>query len=223
MQAKLIDYMGTDVSVVDAARVSFRKKSESKVMSDGDTKLVRYLAKHGHFTPFTHATITIHEKVPIFVARQRFKHVVGFSYNEVSRRYVSDEPEFHYPREWRVRPESIKQGSTDETIKTFWNNPSAEPISQAYESVVMAAKSCYNDMISSGVCPEQARMVLPQSMYTEYYVTGSLFAWARAYNLRIETHAQKEIQELAREWNLVIRPLFPVTWGALVDEETNSR
>jgi thymidylate synthase (FAD) len=219
MQAKLIDYMGTDVSVVDAARVSFRKKSESKVMSDGDTKLVRYLAKHNHFTPFTHTTITIHEKVPIFVARQRFKHVVGFSYNEVSRRYVSDEPEFHYPKEWRVRPESIKQGSTDETIETFWNNPSAEPISQAYESVVMAAKSCYNDMISSGVCPEQARMVLPQSMYTEYYVTGSLFAWARAYNLRIETHAQKEIQELAREWNLVIRPLFPVTWGALVDNE----
>jgi thymidylate synthase (FAD) len=222
MQAKLIDFMGTDISVVDAARVSFRKKSDTKDMSVGDKKLVQYLAKHGHFTPFTHATITIHEKVPIFVARQRFKHVVGFSYNEVSRRYVSDEPEFHYPREWRVRPESIKQGSTEETITTFWNNPSAEPISQAYESVVMAAKSCYNDMISSGVCPEQARMVLPQSMYTEYYVTGSLFAWARAYKLRIEFHAQKEIQELAREWNLIIETLFPVSWNALVNEEKDS-
>jgi thymidylate synthase (FAD) len=220
MQAKLIDYMGTDVSVVDAARVSFRKKSESKVILDGDKKLVKYLAKHNHFTPFTHAAITIHEKVPIFVARQRFKHVVGFSYNEVSRRYVADEPEFHYPREWRKAPVgNAKQGSSAELITNFWDNPRSEPISVAYESVMISAKSCYTDMIASGVCPEQARMVLPQSMYTEYYVTGSLFAWARAYKLRVDVHAQKEIQELADEWNSIIRTLFPVSWGALVDED----
>lgn len=223
MKAELIDHMGSDLTVVNAARVSFDKQSEwvnefdekprdgevDLFLSQRDTKLINYLAKHNHFTPFTHPQITLRETVPIFVARQRFKHVVGFTYNEVSRRYVDDEPEFYVPETWRKRAENKKQGSSDETVEH------SDGWVSEYEAWMQDLIYFYNNLLKAGVAPEQARMVLPQSMLTSYYVTGSLAAFARAYKLRIDPHAQAEIQDLANEWDRIIRPLFPVSWEAL--------
>ena len=226
MKATLIEHMGTDLTVVNAARVSFSKTKEEMDMQD--EKLINYLAKHNHWTPFSHPQIMMREKVPIFVARQRFKHMVGFTYNEVSRRYVDDEPEFYVPDVWRSRPEgSVKQGSGEEEVTSLLL-PQEQRVDEgsyewvgcpkdSYEDLIHHAKFLYTQMIEAGVAPEQARMVLPQSMYTEYYVTGSLAAWARAYKQRIDAHAQVEIQELARSWDEIIRPLFPESWSALVD------
>ena len=164
-----------------------------------------------HWTPFSHPQITIVEKVPIFIARQRFKHMIGFTYNEVSRRYVDDEPEFYAPSEWRSRPEgSVKQGSGGV-------HKDSRDYCVGYERYIDQATHDYNKMIADGVAPEQARMVLPQSMLTEYWVTGSLYAWANAYIQRSDSHAQLEIQELAKQWDKIIRPLFPESWSALVD------
>lgn len=205
--------MGSDARVVNAARVSFSKIAEN-YSDDQNGKLIRYLANHGHFTPFTHPQITLRETVPIFVARQRFKHTVGFSYNEVSRRYVDDEPEFYTPEVWRGRPEgSLKQGSSDEEI-TFlrYQGFLEQTVQDGYERLLEHAELLYKDMLSAGVAPEQARMVLPQSMYTSYYVTGSLAAFARAFSLRSDPHAQLEIQDLAGQWDEIIKPLFPVSW-----------
>jgi len=219
MKAEYINHMGDDLSIVNSARVSFNKESDRFI--DKDEKLVRYLAKHSHFTPFTHTAITLRETVPIFVARQRFKHVVGFTYNEVSRRYVDDAPEFYVPEVWRGKPVNAKQGSSDEVITTYeitleddtWT---VEP-KEEYRELLDHCEHVYFNMIKGGVAPEQARMVLPQSMYTSYYVTGSLAAFARAYGLRSDPHAQLEIQELAKMWDEIIRPLFPVGWSSLVD------
>lgn len=232
MKAELIDYMGNDLTVVNAARVSFNKESNwqedlcdcdidakdncetctcTEILSDRDKKLINYLAKHNHWTPFSHAQITMRETVPIFVARQRFKHMVGFAYNEVSRRYVDDEPEFYIPEFWRKRAENKKQGSSDEPVE--WS----DGWKQDYSEFLHSCEGLYEDMLEAGIAPEQARMVLPQSMMTSYYVTGSLAAWARAYKLRIDPHSQKEIQDLARAWKCVIQPLFPASWEALTE------
>lgn len=219
MKAELIDVMGNDARVVNAARVSFSKQASSYTEEQNE-KLINYLASHGHWTPFAHPTITLRETVPIFVARQRYKHTVGFVYNEVSRRYVDDEPEFYIPNVWRGRPTgSIKQGSSDEKVadqnQNWTLNGWGNLDSISYVELMSICHDVYESMISQGVAPEQARMVLPQSMYTSYYVTGSLSAWARAYKLRIDSHAQKEIQELAQQWNTIIQPLFPMSWKAL--------
>lgn len=220
IRADYISHMGSDLTVVDSARVSFNKQSEwdfneaatGNVLKPADVKLVTYLAKHNHITPFTHPQITLRETIPIFVARQRFKHVVGFTYNEVSRRYVDDAPEFYEPEVWRSRPAgSVKQGSGD-------NHPDTEGYSKSYKILLEHAKTLYKYMIEEGVAPEQARMVLPQSMITSYYVTGSLAAFARAYKQRIDSHAQKEIQVLAEQWDAVIAPLYPVAWVALTQD-----
>ena len=209
MRADYISHMGTDMTVCDAARVSFDKES-SQYPLEQNHKLIAYLAKYAHTTPFTHPQITLRETVPIFVARQRFKHVVGFTYNEVSRRYVDATPEFYVPDVWRSRPEgSVKQGSGDEHLRSkYW--------ARNYEGVCNDAVLTYEQMIRDGVAPEQARMILPQSMLTSYYVTGSLAAWARAYKQRSDPHAQIEIQELAKQWDTIIAPLYPVSWAALV-------
>ena len=219
MEAKLIDVMGTDLSVVNAARVSFNRESFYN-FSEGfadleeiDARLIKYLANHNHFTPFTHCTITMRECVPIFVARQRFKHVIGFSYNEISRRYVSYEAETYTPNEWRKAALNKKQGSSDETVDI---NPSNQ-IVDIYQQAVDSALWTYDRLIQKGVCPEQARMVLPQSTYTEYYVTGSLYAWARAFNLRSSSDAQKEIQDLAWKWDEILMEKFPYSWVALTE------
>jgi len=212
IKAELIDHLGNDLTVANSARVSFNK--ESQFSSDGllqqqDAKLIAYLAKHNHFTPFTHPQITLRETVPIFVARQRFKHVVGFTYNEVSRRYVDDPPEFYYPTAWRSRPQgSVKQGSGD-------THPGNQSWKSLYQKKIAEASELYKLMVLDGIAPEQARMVLPQSMLTSYYVTGSLAAFARAYKQRKDAHAQVEIQDLASEWEKIIAPLYPVSWAAL--------
>lgn len=225
MEVHLIDRMGDDLRVVNAARVSFHKESDwiweypdeeppndiKTSLSKDDQKLLSYLAKHQHWTPFSHVMITMREKVPIFVARQRFKHMVGFTYNEVSRRYVSDDPEFYAPDVWRSKPEgSIKQGSGEK-------HPQSEVWKGLYDIIAEDALDAYKVMIEAGVAPEQARMILPQSMYTEYYVTGSLAAWARAYKLRIDGHSQLEIQDLAKMWDSIIDniPELEYSWKAL--------
>ena len=219
MEAKLIDVMGTDLSVVNAARVSFNKESFYNFnegfadLEERDSKLIKYLANHNHFTPFTHCTITMRERVPIFVARQRFKHVIGFSYNEISRRYVSYEAETYTPDEWRKAASNKKQGSSDETVDINPNNQIVDIYQQAIDSALWT----YDRLIQKGVCPEQARMVLPQSTYTEYYVTGSLYAWARAFNLRSSSDAQKEIQDLAWKWDEILMEKFPYSWVALTE------
>jgi len=221
MRAELIDHMGTDLTVVNAARVSFEKESDWETaweveaspvltLSSKDEKLISYLAKHNHWTPFAHAQITLRETVPIFVARQRFKHTVGFSYNEVSRRYVDSTPEFYRPESWRKRAENKKQGSLDEAVEHG-------PHMIDFGLALHYADKAYRSLLAAGVCPEQARMVLPQSMMTSYYVTGSLAAFARAYSLRIDPHSQVEIQLLAKEWDRLIAPLFPVSWKALTN------
>jgi thymidylate synthase (FAD) len=204
MKVTLIDHMGSDLTVVNAARVSMGK--ESKAFSDKDAKLISYLAVHNHWTPFAHCMITMREKVPLFVARQRFKHTVGFAYNEVSRRYVDDEPELFVPS-WRKRADNVKQGSAGPLSESM-----NEQVEAIYKNATTEALAAYDCLIAAGVCPEQARMVLPQSMYTEYYVTGSLAAWARAYQLRIDKHAQHEIRCLAELWDSVIAPLYPESW-----------
>lgn len=246
MKVELIDRMGSDLTVVNAARVSFDKESEWEqvccgvgiqegfsapeccgipdlTLSEKDSKLIRYLAKHNHFTPFTHPQITLRETVPIFVARQRFKHVVGFTYNEVSRRYVDDEPEFFTPEVWRSRPEgSVKQGSGEGKVKKILIMNAVESfecdLENAYQLHCEEALNFYKAILKAGGAPEQARMVLPQSMYTSYYVTGSLAAFARFYKQRIDVHAQKEIQELAERVGEIIAPMFPVSWRSLVEE-----
>lgn len=244
--------MGTDLAVVNAARVSFDKESHwvrtdefedleqyyppdkdyliagmaKYDLSKADQKLINYLAKHNHWTPFSHVMITMRETVPIFVARQRFKHVVGFTYNEVSRRYVDDAPEFYVPEVWRGKPLNAKQGSSDEVIEKIriWD-PIIGPHESEYYDIHQVinhyhhnCEAMYNSLIKEGVAPEQARMVLPQSMYTSYYCTGSLAAWARAYKLRIDPHAQKEIQDLAVQWDDIISnlPELKYSWQALI-------
>ena len=232
MNAEYSKHMGDDLTVVNAARVSFDKESkweceaigysiegtiyDEPTLAEKDAKLINYLATHGHWTPFSHPQISIRETVPIFVARQRFKHMVGFTYNEVSRRYVDDTPEFFVPEHWRSRPEaSIKQGSgtTEVTSMTVFGLETRPQ--DHYEELLYAAQHVYNKMLEAGIAPEQARMVLPQSMYTSYWVTGSLAAWARAYKQRIDAHSQHEIQQLAAQWGNIIEPLFPVSWEAL--------
>lgn len=305
LRAELIKNENNDLTVVNAARVSFDKQVDC--VKPGDVKLIKYLASHDHWTPFSHCRFTfrdtlpilnkipedsnvrtglifslggrkvrhsffgwvqlikgghvspIHEQdiinklsdampisaqayglktgkvntsvtqvyktldprftdftlretVPIFVARQRFKHMVDFAYNEVSRRYVSDVPEFHVPEAWRGAPtDGAKQGSSADVIGYlkdygFMNGrPTSVSIDAVYEGFVDQAKQLYETFLESGVAPEQARMVLPQSMMTSYYVTGNLYAWRRAYGLRIDAHAQKEIRDLA------------VMWGDLID------
>lgn len=204
--------MGSDITVVNAARVSFNKQSHPNPdgsLSAADQKLIGYLAKHKHFTTFTHAQITLRETIPIFVARQRFKHGVGFTYNEVSRRYVDDTPELFAPEVWRNRPEgSVKQGSSGVS-------PASDHYKERYAFHCARSLSLYEEMIRDEVAPEQARMVLPQSMMTSYYVTGSLAAFARAYVQRADPHAQVEIQELAKQWNAILPKLYPVSWEAL--------
>jgi thymidylate synthase (FAD) len=231
MKAELITCSGDDLMVVNAARVSFDKESEwdlneyqeidghinymkiTQELLPSDKKLINYLAKHNHFTPFTHCMITLRETVPIFVARQRFKHTVGFSYNEVSRRYVDGDPEFYVPETWRIKADNKKQGSILGKLKFPYEQ---EDIYGMLDDVHFVCLKYYKEMLEAGIAPEQARMVLPQSMYTSYYVTGSLAAFARAYKLRIQPDAQVEIQELSKQWNDIIISLYPVSWEALV-------
>lgn len=222
MKVEYIDHMGTDLTVVNAARVSFDRESEGEpiTISDsignsttygptpGDRKLIRYLAKHNHWTPFGHCQATLRIKAPIFVARQLGKHQVGMVWNEVSRRYVDSTPEFYEPDVWRKRADNVKQGSSDDQVFS----PSTS-LARMYGN---QALSLYQEMLDDGVCPEQARMVLPQSMYTEWYWTGSLAAWARVVLLRMDSHTQFETQQLAIAIGEHCHSLWPVSWQELL-------
>jgi thymidylate synthase (FAD) len=211
---QLVEHMGSDISVVNAARVSFNKESkltDDGSVSDRDSKLIAYLAKHNHFTPFCHPQISLRIKCPIFVRAQLGKHQIGLTMNEVSRRYVTFEPEVYVPF-WRSAPtDGAKQGSSgriedlDLCIK----------LQQEYRGVVNECVDLYNRLLADGVAPEQARSILPQGTYTEFVWTGSLYAFARVYKLRIDSHAQWEIQKFAEAIDKIIAPLFPVSWHTL--------
>lgn len=208
MKATLKAHMGDDLMVVNAARVSFAKESERcETLSAGDAKLIGFLARNGHWTPFAHPQLTFHIKAPIFVARQLFKHKIGLTENEVSRRYVDSDPEFFLPDVWRGRAANKKQGS--EGVIDDGGPPYYAKV--AYDTALRS----YKHMLDRGVAPEQARMVLPQAMYTEWYWTGSLAAWARVCGLRDHEDAQAETAEIARQISDAIVPLFPVSWSSL--------
>ena len=220
IEATYIDSMGSDLSVVNAARVSFGKKSEwewvdagvrcfwgeesHQKLSDRDTKLIRYLAKHRHISPFGHCFASFHVKAPIFVARQLVKHKF-LRWNEISRRYVDDEPELYTPYAWRGRSADKKQGSEGVVNVGDWGSSG------------WAALKAYKDLLAHGVAPEQARMELPQSTMTEWYWSGSLDAFADMCNLRCKPDTQAETREVADQISEKMKELFPVSWEALTD------
>lgn len=209
MEVALVDFMGTDDSVVNAARVSFAKEA-SAYTEEQNAKLIKYLAEHNHWSPFSHCFLSFRIKAPIFVARQLVKHQVGLSWNEVSRRYVDSEPEFFFPEEWRGKPENAKQGSSEEIIKLQYM-PVAGDLFSCID-ICLLCKHYYEFLLASGVAPEQARMVLPQNTMTEWIWSGSLYAFARVCNLRLDPHAQLETQEVASEINKLAKTLFPISW-----------
>ena len=273
MKVTYIDNMGTDLSVVNAAKVSFGKRSEweggshpyfdkPKHLSKQDQGLIQFLARGctsgdwealvdkfpfictakqeygtdiecwtdydelekllnhirkmpSHWSPFAHTAITLHLKMPIFVARQIMKHTTGIEYNEVSRRYVDSEPEFYVPDVWRKKADNVKQGSSDDSVESMVFGFSECHPKEGYGTLLDYVAASYQDMLRAGVAPEQARMVLPQSMYTEVIATGNLYAWANLYIQRSDSHAQKETQDLAKQIGEIIQPLYPVSWEAL--------
>lgn len=227
-RVEYIDHMGSDLSVVNAARVSFAKESTwgeqvtqvgvdlekgtaeyqiSPKLKEADVKLINYLAKHNHWSPFAHTSISFRIKAPIFVARQLVKHQIGLVWNEVSRRYVDGEPEFFFPKVWRGRPVNAKQGSTGTVDMT----------GVSFHKHAEDSLDWYEWMLEKGIAPEQARMVLPQNTMTEWIWTGSLMAFARVVRLRTDEHAQQETQEVAAFLDGYCRNLFPHSWKALME------
>lgn len=229
---ELIDFMGNDLTVVNAARVSFHKVSQwdevvkpyegglyevDYVLKPKDKKLIEYLAKHKHWTPFAHCQITMHIKAPMPIRTQFFKHKVGFVENEVSRRYVDNPPEFFKPS-WSARPDgSMKQGAGG-----LLDNDNYNKAQFAYSQAIDICEFAYKRLLSFGVAPEQARFVLPQATYTEWYWTGSLAAYARFYQQRTDPHAQAEIREYAEAIGTEIAPFFPVSWDVLVNTKQDA-
>lgn len=207
MNVELVDSMGNDLTVVNAARVSFDK--HHKKFTTGDEKLIAYLAQHGHWTPFGHPQLQFRISAPIFVARQLVKHQVGLVWNEISRRYVDSKPKFYITDKWRSRAENKKQGSGEELIDLQGEDY------DYIQAAMMASVDAYSHLLSKGIAPEQARIVLPQSMYTEWYWTGSLYAFARVCNLRISDDAQEETKEIALMMASLIETKFPISWTYL--------
>lgn len=210
---EILEVFGNDLTVVNAARVSFAKESEA--MTERDEKLIAYLAKHDHISPFFHPQIRVRIKMPLFVAREWFRHTIGFARNEVSRRYVDSEPElwFPAPSNLRERDPKLKQGSKDTTVED------SEAISNMMYKAGMASVHLYTTLLAKQVAPEIARSVLPQSMYTEYIETGSLAAYARLWNLRTDPNAQREIQMYASALGSLLRKYFPVSWDVLTKRD----
>ena len=222
IKATLIDHMGDDLTVVNAARVSFGKKREAlgfvgidgvmqPVLHDTDTKLINYLAKHRHTSPFGHCFASFHVKAPIFVARQLIKHKF-LRWNEISRRYVDNDPEFYDPEVWRGRSEDKKQGSSDSQITHIGDNlVNSKVWLHNGRSIIL-----YREMIDAGIAPEQARMVLPQSTITEWYWSGSLDAFADMCILRCKDDTQEETRVVAQQISEVMLSLFPNSWQSLL-------
>jgi thymidylate synthase (FAD) len=248
MEVNLLKSFGEEIDVVNAARVSFDKESKLKeggILSERDQKLIKYLAENNHWTPFSHVGASFRIKAPIFVARQLWKSHVGSSggdisaWNETSRRYVDTDPEFYVPQKnrWRKRAEDKKQGSGETFVpqlphpeeglgsEDLWgdfdnkHNPSLH-----VEYLFYNLKQMYQELIKAGVCPEQARMVLPQAMYTEWWWSGSLSFFSRVCDLRCDSHTQLETQEIANQISSHMEKLFPICWGFLrgkMDEREN--
>lgn len=227
IKAEYVDHCGSDLTTVNAARVSFGKESEWEYGEDGthylsykDAKLIKYLAEHKHFSPFGHAFASFRVKAPIFVARQLVKHQY-LRWNEISRRYVDDEPEFYVPDVWRGRSEDKKQGSAgvvDVSESYSWGE-NHETLSGVLEWHRDDLLSLYNQMVEAKVAPEQARMVLPQSTMTEWYWSGSLDAFADMCKLRCKEDTQYETRLVADQISEKMKQLFPVSWVALVGEQ----
>lgn len=209
---ELIDWLGSDLTVVNAARVSMAKESElgpDNEILEKDEKLIKYLATHGHWTPFSQPQLSFRIKMPIAVARQWFKHQIGVTRNETSRRYVSDQPEYYFPDQWREKAENVKQGSKDGV------HPMNAEIMERYANAIQASNDFYNWAIENGVAAEQARFASPQSMYTEFIETGSLAYYARVAHLRLDPHAQLEVRNYAKATSFYSNWQFPVSWKYL--------
>jgi thymidylate synthase (FAD) len=204
---ELLDTFGDDLTVVNAARVSFNK--ESTEMTDKDAKLIKYLAEHNHVTPFFHPQVRLRLKMPIFVAREWYRHQIGFARNELSRRYVDTVPTCYVPHLVRARDTNLKQGSKSDPVVE--NTMAASMISDINERAI----ETYEQLLMMGVAPEVARTVLPQGMYTEFIETGSLAAYARLCKLRLDPSAQWEIRQYADAVRSLILASFPVSWEAL--------
>lgn len=208
MEVSFVDKMGSDLSVVNAARVSFAKVK--KDLDAKDEKLIKYLALWGHWSPFAHATMSFRIKAPIFVARQLVKHQVGLSWNEVSRRYVSDKPELYKIDKWRGKPVNSKQGSAGEVELS-------DLAKVSYDKIMEGCKILYDQLLGEGVAPEQARAVLPQTMMTEWIWSGSVYAFSRVCNQRIKPNAQRETGEVAEQIVKVMEQHFPLCTKYLIE------
>lgn len=236
IKVDLIGHYGSDLTIVNAARVSFHKESDLDFSTSGDpdlgklrdkdVKLINYLANHKHFSPFNHAFLSFRVKAPIFVARQLVKHKF-MPWNEVSRRYVDEEPEFYWPEKWRAKAENVKQGSSDESAEYMkelqWNG--RDDLTSADESVEDLVTRClngsiawYKDMIDNGVSPEQARMILPQNMMTEWWWSGTLGAYLDMLTLRLDPHTQYESRIVAQKIAVTVKELFPISYAARLPE-----
>lgn len=209
---ELIDHMGSDLSVVNGARISMGKRKE--VFDEKDAGLINYLAEHDHTSPFRIPHVVLHIKAPIFVMRQWMRYKIGSDFNEISGRYVEFEPEYYVPEVFRTQSKDVKQGS-DGIVganESFY-------LSVVYENSCIVAFDSYNEMLAAGVCKEQARMVLPLALYTEVYWTASLQAVAHFLNQRLDPHAQWEIREYAKAVKELILPLYSHSLNALLEAE----
>lgn len=208
-KVELLESFGSDLTVVNAARVSLHKHSD--YFEERDEKLIKYLVKHNHESPFFHPQVRFRIKMPIWMAREWYRHTIGFARNEVSRRYVDNEPTFHIPSGLRLRAPNKKQGSLDEI------HPENTQLINAFKESCYKSVAMYNLLLGQKVAPEQARMVLPQNMMTEFIETGSLAAYARLYRLRTSPDAQEEIRKVAEMIGEKMLILFPVSWRELVN------
>jgi len=209
---ELLETFGNDLTVVNAARVSLGKHVTE--FTEKDAKLIKYLADHEHTSPFFHPQVRFRLKMPIWMAREWFRHTIGFARNEVSRRYVDTPPTFFVPAELRTRAPSKKQGSNDDV------HPANDDLRSLMRGMMASSLDIYDALLAKGVCPEQARMVLPQSMMTEFIETGSLAAYARLCHLRMGPDAQKEIRDVASQVSSLLRKAFPASWEALTPDES---
>jgi thymidylate synthase (FAD) len=207
---ELLETFGTDLTVVNAARVSLGKEVDE--FGEKDARLIKYLADHNHISPFFHPQARFRLKLPIWMAREWYRHTIGFARNEVSRRYVDSEPTFHLPDAIRTRAANKKQGSTDE------EHPKSDDALYLMQQSCEESMRTYTVLLEEGVPPEQARMILPQNMMTEFIETGSLAAYARLVNLRKTEDAQHEIRAVANEVSTLLHMAFPHSWGVLVRE-----
>lgn len=217
-----INHCGDDLSVVNAARVSFDK--ESFDLNVQDEKLIKYLAKHKHFSPFNHAFISVRVKAPLVVARQLGKHKF-MPWNEVSRRYVQDDPEFYFPEYWRKKADNVKQGSSEKRCEAMYENADKDwlnedismPLDDQVNLLALNQKLLYREMIEKGCSAEQARMILPQNMMTTWIWSGTLGAFCDMLKLRLDSHTQYETRIVATKVREIIEPIFPVSVKALLE------